>query len=252
MTHEAEDPDVHREGAAPADRLTSFVPRARLKAVTRALGEIGIVTIGILIAFSLEAWWDNRSEARQEQIHLRALASDFQQNISTLERLVELEESIASSSQRLLARAQAREPDSTESLDELLSNVFNSARFEPVMGAYEALVNSAGLTLIRDDSLRASLAHFAAQVSDQYAESWSNEHYFAFAREFGGRIVLGLDEAKPADTREQELEALLRDPRFQEYLALRYTSERDMARKYGDLLRQAEAVLAQVRTQIRE
>jgi hypothetical protein len=43
---------------------------------------------------------------------------------------------------------------------------------------------------------------------------------------------------------------LVRDPRFQEHLALRYYGERDVANKYRGLLQQAEAVLAQLRKQI--
>ena len=172
------------------------------------------------------------------------------ERVDALKRLIELEEGVASSSRELLLWAQARETRSSESLDKLISGVFNSARHEPVMGAYEALVNSAGLTLIRDDSLRASLAQFAARVNDKYAENWSNEHYFAFAREFGGRIMLGFHEGKTGADRGRELEELLHDPSFQRHLALRYYSERDMAREYGELLRQAEAVLAQVRAQM--
>jgi hypothetical protein len=232
------------EAAAPSRRL-------RVPLLMRALVEIGIVTIGILIAFALDAWWDNRLESRQEQIHLRALASDFQQNVDSLKKLIELERSVASSSHELLLRAQGREPASPEPLSKLFGNVFNSARYEPVMGAYEALVNSAGLTLIQDDSLRAALAQFAARVNDQYTEGWSNELYFAFARDFGGRIVLGFQNENDAE-REREFEALLQDPRFQGHVAMRYTSERDVEREYGDLLRQAEAVLTQVREQIED
>lgn len=232
------------EAAAP-------IQRWRVPLLMRALGEIGIVTIGILIAFALDAWWDNRAESRQEQIHLRALASDFQQNVDSLKKLVELERSISVSSHELLLRAQGREPSSSEPLRNLFGNVFNSARYEPVMGAYEALVNSAGLTLIQNDSLRAALAQFAARVNDQYPERWSNELYFAFARDFGGRLVLVLENENDAE-RERELQALLQDPRFQAHLAMRYTGERDVGGRYQELLKQAEALVTQVREQIED
>ena len=81
-------------------------------------------------------------------------------------------------------------------------------------------------------------------------EHWSNEHYFAFAREFGGQIMLGFHEGKTGADRERELQELLHDPSFQRHLALRYYGERDMAHQYGELLRQAEAVVAQVRAQM--
>jgi len=235
--------------AAEQQEVRQKQPARRLPAkLLWALGEIGIVTVGILIAFSLDQWWDNRSLARQEQAHLRALASDFQQNVDSLKKLIVLEQQVAASSHELLLRAQARQSGS-ETLSQLFSRVFNSARYEPVMGAYEALVNSAGLTLIQDDSLRGALAQFAARVNDQYAERWSNELYFTFAREFAGKIVLAFETTSDAD-REREFQELLHDPRFQGHLAMRYSGERDMAREYDGLLQQAEAVLSQVRKQI--
>jgi hypothetical protein len=251
MSQEAKVPDVHQERIVSAEVPAPVVERTRLKVLVRGLGEVVIVTIGILIAFVLDAWWDGRSMARQEQIHLRALASDFQQNVDALSKLVALEKSIASGSRELLLRARGGS-ESSKSLDTLISEVFSSARYEPTMGAYEALVNSAGLTLIQDAALRASLAQFAAAVNNDYSESWSNQQYFAFAREFGGRIVLGFHEQTVAADRERTLQELLRDSKFQDHLALRYYGERDMAKHYEGLLQQAEAILAQVGAQVRD
>lgn len=228
------------------------VARRPWMVVARPLGEIAIVTVGILIAFALEAWWDGREKAAQEQVHLRALASDLQQNIGSLKKLIAKEEAVMSSSQELLKHARGQQPGQTASLEELVNQVFNSARFEPVMGAYEALVNSGGLTLIRDEALRAALAEFAAQVSGQYTESWSEEHYFAFAREYAGRVMVLHSQNPAADARKRAYAEMLRDSRFQEHLALRYYSERDVANKYRGLLQKAEAVLAQVRAQVED
>lgn len=119
-----------------------------------------------------------------------------------------------------------------------------------MMGAYEALVNSGGLMLIRDESLRAALAQFAAQVEGKYAESWSNEQYFAFTREFGAPFTLYAWQAQQGAADARILDEMFRNPRFQEQLAVRYYSERDMAQKYRALLQQAEGVLAQLRSQL--
>ena len=43
---------------------------------------------------------------------------------------------------------------------------------------------------------------------------------------------------------------LFRNPKFQDYLALRHLSERDMARHYGELLRNAEVILTRLRQQL--
>lgn len=247
----AEEKEEVESGRAELSNTAEAEPsRRHWKTLTWALGEISVVTVGILIAFSLNAWWDNRSMAQQEQMHLHALAGDFEQNVAELRELVEMEKRVALYSQKLLDRSESDNAASDESLAGMMGEVFNSARFEPVMGAYEGLVNSGGLTLIQDEQLRASLAYFAAQVRNRYAEDWSNEHYFSFSREFGGRVLLILGE--PKVDREDAIRSLLADPRFQEHLALRYYSERDMAARYARLLQQAETVLGGVRAQISE
>ena len=218
-----------------------------MKTLTRALGEVVIVTIGILIAFSLDAWWDGRELASREQAHLRALGSDFRENVERLSEMIEFQDGVSQSCGDLLAVARGEAADSA-SIRALISEVFNSNRYEPVMGAYEALVSSAGLTLISDESLRASLAQFAAQVRNDYAERFSEAQYFAFTREFAGRLRF-FEDPKSVAGRPDAYADLLSDPRFQEFLTLRHASERDVAGRYRDLLEQAEAVLAQIESQ---
>ncbi|HYC50328.1 MAG TPA: DUF6090 family protein [Gemmatimonadaceae bacterium] len=217
--------------------------------VGRIAGEIVIVVIGILIAFALDAAWERRSARAEEHAHLRALASDFQENVSRLEQHIRQEESISAASREMLELAQRPGDTTGEAAGSLMGRVFNSGRYEPVMGAYEALVNSAGLTVIQDDSLRASLADFSARVSARYAERYSDELYFAFIREFSGQ--LGFAEASTAKGFDsQQLNGLLRNPKFRDYLALRYLSERDVARRYQELRTVAQAVLSRINSEL--
>jgi hypothetical protein len=219
--------------------------------VAKRMGEIAIVTAGILLAFTLDAWWDNRATAEHEQVHLRALVSDMQQNVAALTSLIEMEEKITANSQELLRLSRVQRTNSSPPVMPLVQQVFNSRRYEPVMGAYEALVNSGGLTMIRAEPLRAALAEFAASVRGQYAENWSDQHYFEFAREFGGRMLLLHSQAADRAASEREYERMLSEPKFLEHLAMRYYSERDMNRKYQTLLKQAEELLVQLRAQVR-
>lgn len=234
--------DETREGRAPGWRWRSL---------GRTLREVAIVTAGILIAFALDAWWDNRVTAEREQIHLRALVSDFEHNVGALQAIVSKEEDVMANTEALLKLARTSSQDAPASLVELMNGVFNSGRYEPVMGAYEALLNSGGLMLIRDESLRAALAEFAASVRNEYSDRWSQEHYFAFAREFGAAYTLHTWERQNGGVAEEGLpEAMISNPRFREHLAMRYYSERDMANRYRTLLQQAESVLSQLREQI--
>jgi hypothetical protein len=218
---------------------------------SRLLLEALVVIASILIAFALDAWWDQRAERRTEAAHLRALQSDFEQNVARLERAVRTEQRIAEASRGLLllASTSAASP-SNDSLSVLMARVFTSTRFDPVMGAYAAVVSSGGLAQIRDDSLRLALADFASYLEGRYFERYSDQLYFDFVQSFTGQ--LGLSEAVLATDSSAALRkagvsqahtVLLQNPKFREHLALRYLAESDVAGSYRGLLEKANRVL---------
>jgi hypothetical protein len=141
-----------------------------------------------------------------------------------------------------------------DSIHNLSGRVFNSARLEPVMGAYAAVVGSGGLARIRDDSLRLALADFASLLDNRYAERYADELYFDFLRSFTGRLEISdavlatgaNPSARTASARDAQ-RLLLRDPKFRDHLALRYLAERDVASVYRKLRAQAQRVLDLIR-----
>jgi len=208
----------------------------------RAAREILIVTIGILIAFGLNTWWENRQAERQEQEHLRALKIDFERNRGQLEELVKAQRKIAANSRTLLSVPRHDDKPPAAEVRNLMHGVFSSRRFEPVMGAYEALVNSAGLPLVRNDKLRGSLARFAASVNGRYGERFGDEIYFSFVREFAGRLQFAAELAG-AEPSSKAYTELLEDPKFLEYLAFRGQMEGQIASQYESQLRQCDEIL---------
>lgn len=217
----------------------------------RMLIEVVVVVASILIAFSLDAWWSRRAEERTGTAHLQALRSDFEQNVARLHVLIEREDRIANASRRLLLVAVSPTvPSPEDSVSSLLGEVFNSGRFDPVMGAYEAVVNSGGLSQVRNDSLRLALADFASLLEGRYNERFSDEIYFEFIRGFMGQLgftaaVVASDSLATANAAALPLfqGELLRDPKFREHLALRYVAESGVAASYRGLLEKAERVL---------
>lgn len=209
-----------------------------------AIRETAIVTIGILLAFALNAWWEGHKQDRDEAKHLRALASDFERNAAELTRLIKLEEEIANASLSLIKKSPVHDD---ESVRRLVGRVFSSGRFEPVMGAYEGLVNSSGLTLISNDELREDLASFAAEVRNPYGERVSDDLYFAFTREFVGRLQM-TENILGEPTSAEAYRELLSEPRFREHLALRFAAERDVGRYYGELLEKCQRINASLQS----
>src|SRR5215471_4797966 len=246
--------EAQRERAAPtSDDASSQVtpdrsPLARIFALVasvslrKALREIVIVTIGILIAFALNAWWEYHKERRQEQQNLRALASDFERNTQRLAEMSKVEDAIAKDSFDLLQISRSDDEKSLPQIRSLMSGVFSGGRFEPVMGAYDALVNSAGLTILRNDKLRGALASFSATVNSRYRERFGDDMYYSLVREFSGRLQFWtmVDKAEPSLAAYKQL---LADPKFQDGLALRNLTESEMAAYYRGLKQRSEAIL---------
>lgn len=224
------------------------------------LAETGIVVVGILIAFSLNSWWEGRTAAAQERAHLSSLHTDFEQNVERLDALAVAQDRVSGASGDLLLIARDRAAVPPDSIDGLIGEVFSSDQFDPVMGAYENLVNSGGLAQVRDDSLRSALASFAAMVDSRYAEEFSTALYLDFNREFMGRLgwagrvigsLPGHEEGRPEGPGESWNQRLLDDPAFQDHLAFRFLTQRDVAEMYRDLAAQARVVLNRTRTLIR-
>ena len=98
----------------------------------------------------------------------------------------------------------------------LLGDVFSLHRARPALDAYEALVNSAGLALIRDEELRSALAGFADRATDPTQERFADQAYVEFpvAGTSGHLQMAGLCRWETGAELQPYVE-LLTDPVFQ-------------------------------------
>lgn len=221
----------------------------RSRALLWIVGEIFIVAVGVLIAFGLNAWWVERNTQAEEQIHLRALARDFERNVALYTALIEREQRIVDKSLELLQLAR-KQPDADAAVvTDLLGPVFTSLREEPALDAYNALVNSAGLALIRDEELRSDLVGFASRAPHPYYERFSDQLYLELTTRFVGQLHL-LDSVAGDTVAPRSYARLLADPAFQEHLALRHAIERQVQSTYRQLLREAQDILEQLQSQL--
>ncbi len=238
------------------------MPKPKTPASSWILAEIGIVVVGILIAFGLNSWWEGRATAEQERSHLSALQADFTRNVERLHHLADSQDRVSRASGELLQIARGHASAAPDSVDRLMSEVFSSDQFDPVMGAYENLINSGGLAQISDDPLRSALASFAAMVESRYAETFSTTLYLEFNRAFMGRLgwadaVLREQLASRSGGSESRAgtpiwnHTVMSDPGFQDHLALRFVSQREVAAWYGGLAAQAQVVLDRTEVRLR-
>lgn len=131
------------------------------KYLAYAVGEIFLVVIGILIALSINNWNEGRQERAQEQLILKQLKSEYENNLLQLE-------------QKILMRNQALEAcntllnfiDATEELDEevLLTSLGTIGRdptFDPIKND---IIGSEKIRMIQNDTLVRFLSNWSSEV----------------------------------------------------------------------------------------
>jgi hypothetical protein len=116
----------------------------------RILAE-GVAVVGsILLAFGIQAWWEERRDRVEERQALEALTRDFEEASRDIRRELLIIDSVTVAATIVLGwtgpDAGARHADS---LAALLQSISRVPGFQPPMGALEALLSSGDLRLIR-------------------------------------------------------------------------------------------------------
>ena len=163
--------------------------------------EIVVVVAGVLIALTLNAWWQSGQDRKREQVYLHQLDADLAES----ERLIEQADSLYQHVDRrgaLLVRAfRVRERPLTDSVAAWIAGGFWHEPLTPVTATAEALVFTGDITLIRNDSLRAEVTRYVGLMNKatQRQQVWSAEYYRAVDRlsELVDFIELSIQSAPP-------------------------------------------------------
>lgn len=133
----------------------------------RILVEGTAIVASILLAFSIDAWWDERNERADEREVLVALKAEFEANRLEARDVIDHHEHHT----RLFREFRSMSPESIAAMspDEyrILSAAFASPRtFDPQRGSVRALIGAGKLGILRDHALRDALMSFMTIVED--------------------------------------------------------------------------------------
>lgn len=124
------------------------------------LAESVLIVASILLAFSIDAWWDGRQERTLKRELLRALRADFAATSLALDDAVaEATEDAARTGTYLAVVAGGREV-SQDSLRWLFMGIADITFFEPILASYRTGVATGSLGLVRDPGLVEALTEF--------------------------------------------------------------------------------------------
>ena len=201
----------------------------------------GFVIIGsILIAFSIDAWWEERLEREDEQRYLASLHQEFTESLKIVIQVEANRERTFASTKALIEQVQGATRVTDESLFFDLSLLSIPLSFMPPRAVLDDLVSSGGTLLIRSDNLRIALAQYSAGLkysdrsSDQAWTVWEERiqpflegrvprvdrlRYGAFSMDRGIKLE---DFPFKHSVNETNFDNVLADPAFEDMLAERW------------------------------
>jgi len=196
----------------------------------RIVVEGTIIVVSILLAFWIDAWWNERQLQADEREAIAQLVADFRTNEELLGDIRAVHEIALDAAYEILARAGlGGQPQSDATTAELVYLALRSWTYDPVLGGTLSLIQSGRLGILRNSSLRVALAGWPDIVADLTGDEWG-ENRTTFERTGPYLIAKGAmyDALRSAgrlrridmDPR-SDLSALLSDPTFLEMMSWR-------------------------------
>ena len=142
------------------------------------------IIASILIAFSLDAWWDGRELVDRELRYLQSLESDFLENRANIDRVIQVQTAVLEATRKLVRLgATAAVTPGADSIKSLVTLVLQNTNIAQPMNlrTYQELLNTSSFQVLRSDSLRTLLADFGVRsqtlsgVVGMAAEEWNRE-----------------------------------------------------------------------------
>ena len=168
----------------------------RRKQLRESAREMVVVVASILIAFGLDAKWDDVVERREEIRLLSSLRSEMSLNLDRIRASVAVRQAARASADALL---QMTGPDAGPQDLLLVDSLMHSMRsalatYDPRTGSTDALVLGGQLSLITNDSLRLVLASWPELLRDLREDERSAiEQNYAYFAVPGRRRLAGVE-----------------------------------------------------------
>jgi hypothetical protein len=151
-----------------ATRSMSEASTARWSVLGSSVREVALIVTGILIAFFLDAWWDNRVEQREIRAALHAAQLDFLATQAELDAVITTNRAYAGKVAELIALGSKRlsdlDPAAADAYIGLLPT--GGITFDPVLGSVDALISSGQLHRLDNIALRSAIASWPSLLDE--------------------------------------------------------------------------------------
>ncbi len=139
--------------------------------LTKLAVEGVVIVASILLAFALQAWWDDRQEEEIEQEMLAALQTELDGALEMLDSQVEAHVAHGEATIMLADRLVAAGEGEAVTVDEqVIVHLLNNPTFDPPSGIANALLASGQTSVLANADLRAALGRWPAAIADGYED----------------------------------------------------------------------------------
>jgi hypothetical protein len=153
---------------------------------TRLLLEGAVITLSILMAFSIDAWWENAQERDDDRTHLETVLRELQTTAGLLDDAIRLHARSQDLALAVLEVTSAgRLTIPTDSLEYLVLSLWNSYEINPPTGALRAATLSGTIGRLQDEQLKDQLLGWDGRLADLLEEEVSGrENAQVFMHEY--------------------------------------------------------------------
>ncbi len=135
--------------------------------------EAAAIVGSILLAFAIDAWWDDHQDRAEEERVFVGLRSEFEQNLRLIEIELSYRHAVVDAILKMFAASAAPTSLEPEVLDGLIAHVTWWQNIKYSRGAIDGLLQSGGLSVIVNEELR----HDLASVPSRYDDTAASELY---------------------------------------------------------------------------
>jgi hypothetical protein len=129
------------------------------------LAEGAVIVGSILLAFAIDAAWENRREQFERDQLVTSLMADVEATRSAIQWRVEWSERVVSKAQRILrAMAEEGDPGALQGTLADVGNVFVKGAWAPINHTYEQALGAGSLSLIEDHDMRLMLGRYSERL----------------------------------------------------------------------------------------
>ena len=143
----------------------------RISPWSRVVLEGGAIAISILLAFSIDAWWDDRQQRASDIAHLQGVLEELESHRTLLAEAMESHRATVDHGYELFELlASDQSPAKKARTAEVLDLLFNFYRINAPFGSLQTAISSGAIARMTDVDLASAIASWPNTIDDLLEE----------------------------------------------------------------------------------